>query len=88
MAVLGNPQENQGLGTGPNGRSVIDAIPLRNSPAFLVLETFTCNRATNCPSARRFFAAEREKLRRPTRNLLHFDGRGGALGQPIAIGTV
>ena len=56
-----------------HGRSVIDAIPLRNSPTILVLGTIACKRATNCPSARRIFAAEREKLRRP--NLLHFDGR-------------
>ena len=56
-----------------HGRSVIDAIPLRNSPAILVLGIIACKRATDCPSARRIFAAEREKLRRS--NLLHFDGR-------------
>ena len=56
-----------------HGRSVIDAIPLRNSPTILVLGTIACKRATNCPSARRIFAAEREKLRRS--NLLDFDGR-------------
>ena len=52
--------------------AVIDAIPLRNSPAFLVLGTIACKRATDCPSARRIFAAEREKLRR--QNLHDFDG--------------
>ena len=56
-----------------HGRSVIDAIPLRNSPTFLVLGTIACKRAANCPSARRIFAAEREKLRRS--NLLDFVGR-------------
>ena len=56
-----------------HGRSVIDAIPLRYSPAILVLGTIACNRATNSPSARRIFAAEREKLRQS--NLLDFDER-------------
>ena len=56
-----------------HGRSVIDAIPLRNSPTILVLGTIACKRATDCPSARRIFATEREKLRRS--NLLDFDGR-------------
>ena len=56
-----------------HGRSVIDAIPLRNSPTILVLGTIACKRATDCPSARRIFAAEREKLWRP--NLLDFVGR-------------
>ena len=56
-----------------HGRSVIDAIPLRNSPTILVLGTIACKRATNFPSARRILAAEREKLRRS--NLLDFDGR-------------
>ena len=56
-----------------HGRSVIDAIPLRNSPTILVLGTTACKRAPHCPSARRIFAAEREKLRRS--NLLDFDGR-------------
>ena len=56
-----------------HGRSVIDAIPLRNSPTILVLGTIACKRATNCPSARRMFADQREKLLRP--NLLRFDGR-------------
>ena len=56
-----------------HGRSVIDAIPLRNSPAILVLGTIACKRAANGPSARRIFTAEREKLRRS--NLLDFDGR-------------
>ena len=56
-----------------HGRSLIDAIPLRNSPTILVLGTIACKRATNCPSARRIFTAEREQLRRS--NLLHFDGR-------------
>ena len=55
------------------GRPVIDAIPLRNSPTILVLGTIACKWAANCPSARRIFAAEREKLRRS--NLLDFDGR-------------
>ena len=55
-----------------HGRSVIDAIPLRNSPTILVLGTIACKHASNCPSARRIFAAEREQLRRP--NLLDFDG--------------
>ena len=53
-----------------HGRSVIDAIPLRNSPTILVLGTIACKRAANCPSARRIFAAEREKQRRL--NLLVF----------------
>ena len=56
-----------------HGRPVIDAIPLRYSPAILVLGTIACNRATNSPSARRIFAAELEKLLLP--NLLHFVGR-------------
>ena len=56
-----------------HGCSVIDAIPLRNSPTILVFGTIACKRATNRPSARRIFAAEREKLRRS--NLLDFDGR-------------
>ena len=56
-----------------HGRSVIDAIPLSNSPTILVLGTIACKRASNCPSARRIFAAEREQLRRL--NLLDFDGR-------------
>ena len=56
-----------------HGRPVIDAIPLRYSPAILVLGTIACMRAANGPSARRIFAAEREKLRRS--NLLDFDGR-------------
>ena len=56
-----------------HGRSVITAIPLRNSPTILVLGSIACKRATNCLSARRIFAAEREKLRRS--NLLDFDGR-------------
>ena len=55
-----------------HGRPVIDAIPLRNSPTILVLGTIACKHAANCPSARRIFAAEREKLR-----------RSSALGQPI-----
>ena len=45
------------------GRSVIDAVPLRNSPALLILGTITCTRQSVCPSARRIFADEREKLR-------------------------
>ena len=53
-----------------HGPSVIDAIPLRNSPTILVLGTIACKRASNCPSARRIFAAEREQLRRS--NLLDF----------------
>ena len=56
-----------------HGRSVIDAIPLRNSPTILVLGTIACKWAANYPSARRIFAAEREKLRRS--NLLDFDER-------------
>ena len=43
-----------------HGSSLINAIPLRNSPAILVLGTIACKRATNCPSARRIFTAERE----------------------------
>ena len=53
-----------------HGRSVIDAIPIRNFPTILVLGTIACKRATDCPSARRIFAAQREKLRRS--NQLHF----------------
>jgi len=56
-----------------HGRPVIDAIPLRYSPAILVLGTIACRRAANRPSARRIFTAEREKLRRS--NLLDFDER-------------
>ena len=56
-----------------HGCSVIDAIPLRNSPTILVFGTIACKRATNCPSARRIFAAQREKIQRS--NLLDFDGR-------------
>ena len=56
-----------------HGRSLVNATPLRNSPTILVLGTIACKRATNCPSARRIFAAELEKLWRS--NLLHFDGR-------------
>ena len=46
-----------------HGRSVIDAIPLRNSPALLILGTITCTRLPVCPSARRIFADEWEKIR-------------------------
>ena len=45
------------------GRSVIDAVPLRNSPALPILGTITCTRQSVSPSARRIFADEREKLR-------------------------
>ena len=56
-----------------HGRSLIDTIPLRNSPTILILGTIACKRATNCLSARRIFAAELEQLLRP--NLLDFEGR-------------
>ena len=46
-----------------HGRSVIDAVPLSNSPALLILGTITCTRQSVCPSARQIFADEREKLR-------------------------
>ena len=68
MHKLGGAHENIVNNFGHiHGRSVIDAIPLRNSPTILVLGTIACKRATDCPSARRIFTAEREKL--------HFDGR-------------
>ena len=45
------------------GRSVIDAVPLHNSPALLIMASPELSPAPMCPSARRIFADERDSLR-------------------------
>ena len=53
--------------------SLLPIIHPPNLEMILFLGTIACKHASNCPSVRRIFAAEREKLRKS--NLLDFVGR-------------